>query len=84
MKGNRATRTPSAPARATPAVTPWDDLVRRLMVERFGPSPYRRPSIYPPVVPAGTEFSTNTQGSARESGEQVHPESTSRTPRRSR
>lgn len=71
------------PAAATSAEK-LAELVRQLLIERFGSPPHNPTGNYPQTVASGFTLSTGTRSGVSPSGDQVHPEITTRTPRRSR
>ena len=83
METDEADSTVGRPAPATSAEK-WDELVRQLLIERFGSSPCNPTVGYPQNVSTGFTLSTGIRSDISPSGDQVHPEITTRTPRRSR
>ena len=61
-----------------------DALLQELMLERFSPRPLPATTDYPPVIKSLVDLSTGTRSSVSKVEDQVHPEITNRTPRRSR
>ena len=83
METDETDSTAGRPAPAT-STEKWDELVRQLLIERFGSSPQNPTGGYPLTVATSFTLSTGTRSGASPLGDRVHPEITTRTPRRSR
>ena len=82
MENEETASCPVRPGLAATSGERWDELVRQLLIERFGTSSRNVTSSgVAPLVVIGSGLSTLAKSAVSPFGDQVHPATTPRAPR---